>query len=133
MLLHSTDSLMHVVSVMVALAPAVPDMASLKASARVFLAMAAVNRVQPWQLADEQHNATSRDSSFSCAPEPWPPARVPRICATTSRGDEPYIAAGAVFSASEHGTFPSPREVTPTPSPRSCRVLFVKIVLKRRD
>jgi len=63
LLLHSTNSLTLAASVMAALAPAVPAMAALKASAGALLAtaavtMAAVNRVQPSQLAEEQRNAT---------------------------------------------------------------------------
>ncbi|CAD6247535.1 unnamed protein product [Miscanthus lutarioriparius] len=64
LLLHSTNSLTLAASVMAALAPAAPaTVAALKASAGVLLAtaavtMAAVNRVQPSQLAEEQRNAT---------------------------------------------------------------------------
>ncbi|XP_066325225.1 probable F-box protein At4g22030 [Miscanthus floridulus] len=63
LLLHSTNSLTLAASVMAALAPAVPAMAALKASAGALLAtaavtMAAVNRIQPSQLAEEQRNAT---------------------------------------------------------------------------
>jgi len=64
LLLHSTNSLTLAASVMAALAPAAPGtVAALKASAGVLLAtaavtMAAVNRVQPSQLAEEQRNAT---------------------------------------------------------------------------
>ncbi|XP_066325226.1 probable F-box protein At4g22030 [Miscanthus floridulus] len=64
LLLHSTNSLTLAASVMAALAPAAPaTVAALKASAGVLLAtaavtMAAVNRVQPSQLAEEQRNST---------------------------------------------------------------------------
>ncbi|CAD6251359.1 unnamed protein product [Miscanthus lutarioriparius] len=64
LLLHSTNSLTLAASVMAALGPAAPGtVAALKASAGVLLAtaavtMAAVNRVQPSQLAEEQRNAT---------------------------------------------------------------------------
>jgi hypothetical protein len=63
LLLHSTNSLTLAASVMAALAPAAPAMAALKASAGLLLAtaavtMAAVNRIQPSQLAEEQRNAT---------------------------------------------------------------------------
>jgi hypothetical protein len=64
LLLHSTNSLTLAASVMAALAPAAPaTVGALKASAGVLLAtaavtMAAVNRVQPSQLAEEQRNAT---------------------------------------------------------------------------
>uniref|UniRef100_A0A453QPJ7 F-box protein n=2 Tax=Aegilops tauschii subsp. strangulata TaxID=200361 RepID=A0A453QPJ7_AEGTS len=60
LLLHSTNSLTLAASVMAALAPAAP---ALKASAGVLLAsaavtMAAVNKIQPSQLAEEQRNST---------------------------------------------------------------------------
>ncbi|VAH98008.1 unnamed protein product [Triticum turgidum subsp. durum] len=63
LLLHSTNSLTLAASVMAALAPAAPTMVALKASAGVLLAtaavtMAAVNKIQPSQLAEEQRNAT---------------------------------------------------------------------------
>ncbi|KAF7093622.1 hypothetical protein CFC21_096024 [Triticum aestivum] len=63
LLLHSTNSLTLAASVMAALAPAAPAMPALKASAGVLLAtaavtMAAVNKIQPSQLAEEQRNAT---------------------------------------------------------------------------
>ncbi|TKW37170.1 hypothetical protein SEVIR_1G031800v4 [Setaria viridis] len=63
LLLHSTNSLTLAASVMAALAPAAPSMVALKASAGVLLAtaavtMAAVNKIQPSQLAEEQRNAT---------------------------------------------------------------------------
>ncbi|KAM3239870.1 hypothetical protein ACQJBY_053517 [Aegilops geniculata] len=63
LLLHSTNSLTLAASVMVALAPAAPCVVALKASAGVLLAsaavtMAAVNKIQPSQLAEEQRNAT---------------------------------------------------------------------------
>ncbi|KAG8070257.1 hypothetical protein GUJ93_ZPchr0006g42945 [Zizania palustris] len=63
LLLHSTNSLALAASVMAALAPAAPSMVALKASAGVLLAsaavtMAAVNKIQPSQLAEEQRNAT---------------------------------------------------------------------------
>ncbi|KAM0896764.1 hypothetical protein ACQ4PT_022983 [Festuca glaucescens] len=63
LLLHSTNSLTLAASAMAALAPAAPSMVALKASAGVLLAtaavtMAAVNKIQPSQLAEEQRNAT---------------------------------------------------------------------------
>uniref|UniRef100_A0A8I6YRU1 F-box protein n=1 Tax=Hordeum vulgare subsp. vulgare TaxID=112509 RepID=A0A8I6YRU1_HORVV len=63
LLLHSTNSLTLAASVMAALAPAAPSMVALKASAGVLLTtaavtMAAVNKIQPSQLAEEQRNAT---------------------------------------------------------------------------
>ncbi|KAM3295687.1 hypothetical protein ACQJBY_038150 [Aegilops geniculata] len=63
LLLHSTNSLTLAASVMAALAPAAPGVVALKASAGVLLAtaavtMAAVNKIQPSQLAEEQRNAT---------------------------------------------------------------------------
>ncbi|KAL6592270.1 hypothetical protein ACP70R_049534 [Stipagrostis hirtigluma subsp. patula] len=63
LLLHSTNSLTLAASVMAALAPAAPSVMALKASAGVLLAtaavtMAAVNKIQPSQLAEEQRNAT---------------------------------------------------------------------------
>ncbi|KAG2657172.1 hypothetical protein PVAP13_1KG188800 [Panicum virgatum] len=64
LLLHSTNSLALAASAMAALAPAAPSAApALGASAGVLLAtaaatMAAVNRIQPSQLAEEQRNAT---------------------------------------------------------------------------
>ncbi|XP_040376320.1 probable F-box protein At4g22030 [Oryza brachyantha] len=63
LLLHSTNSLALAASVMAALAPAAPSMVALKASAGALLAtaavtMAAVNKIQPSQLAEEQRNAT---------------------------------------------------------------------------
>ncbi|XP_047079356.1 probable F-box protein At4g22030 [Lolium rigidum] len=63
LLLHSTNSLTLAASAMAALAPAAPTMVALKASAGVLLAtaavtMAAVNKIQPSQLAEEQRNAT---------------------------------------------------------------------------
>ncbi|KAM3195430.1 hypothetical protein ACQJBY_071512 [Aegilops geniculata] len=63
LLLHSTNSLTLAASVMAALAPAAPAMPALRASAGVLLAsaavtMAAVNKIQPSQLAEEQRNAT---------------------------------------------------------------------------
>ncbi|TKW37169.1 hypothetical protein SEVIR_1G031700v4 [Setaria viridis] len=64
LLLHSTNSLTLAASVMAALAPAAPGtVGALKASAGALLAtaavtMAAVNRIQPSQLAEEQRNAT---------------------------------------------------------------------------
>ncbi|CAL4970523.1 unnamed protein product [Urochloa decumbens] len=63
LLLHSTNSLTLAASAMAALAPAVPTVGALKASAGVLLAtaavtMAAVNKIQPSQLAEEQRNAT---------------------------------------------------------------------------
>ncbi|KAL6628899.1 hypothetical protein ACP70R_028664 [Stipagrostis hirtigluma subsp. patula] len=63
LLLHSTNSLALAASVMAALAPAAPSVVALKASAGVLLAtaavtMAAVNKIQPSQLAEEQRNAT---------------------------------------------------------------------------
>ncbi|KQJ94094.1 probable F-box protein At4g22030 [Brachypodium distachyon] len=63
LLLHSTNSLTLAASAMAALAPAAPNMVALKASAGVLLAtaavtMAAVNKIQPSQLAEEQRNAT---------------------------------------------------------------------------
>ncbi|KAL5207176.1 hypothetical protein ABZP36_031611 [Zizania latifolia] len=63
LLLHSTNSLALAASVMAALAPAAPSMVALKASAGVLFAsaavtMAAVNKIQPSQLAEEQRNAT---------------------------------------------------------------------------
>ena len=74
----------------------------------------------------------NRDSSFPRAAKPQPRARAPGIRAATSRGGGPYIAVEAVFSASEHGTFPSSHEATPTPSLGSCGVFSVKIALKGR-
>ncbi|XP_040376319.1 probable F-box protein At4g22030 [Oryza brachyantha] len=63
LLLHSNNSLLLAASVMAALAPAAPGVVALKASAGVLLAtaavtMAAVNKIQPSQLAEEQRNAT---------------------------------------------------------------------------
>ncbi|OEL26120.1 putative F-box protein [Dichanthelium oligosanthes] len=63
LLLHSTNSLTLAASVMAALAPGSSTVGALKASAGVLLAtvavtMAAVNRIQPSQLAEEQRNAT---------------------------------------------------------------------------
>uniref|UniRef100_A0A0E0G3Q6 F-box protein n=1 Tax=Oryza nivara TaxID=4536 RepID=A0A0E0G3Q6_ORYNI len=63
LLLHSNNSLALAASVMAALAPAAPTVVALKASAGVLLAsaavtMAAVNKIQPSQLAEEQRNAT---------------------------------------------------------------------------
>ncbi|KAL6604415.1 hypothetical protein ACP70R_042842 [Stipagrostis hirtigluma subsp. patula] len=63
LLLHSTNSLTLAASVMAALAPAASSVVALKASAGVLLAtaavtMAAVNKIQPSQLAEEQRNAT---------------------------------------------------------------------------
>lgn len=63
LLLHSNNSLLLAASVMAALAPAAPTVVALKASAGVLLAsaavtMAAVNKIQPSQLAEEQRNAT---------------------------------------------------------------------------
>ncbi|KAM0827820.1 hypothetical protein ACQ4PT_067947 [Festuca glaucescens] len=63
LLLHSTNSLTLAASAMAALAPAAPSMVAIKASAGVLLAtaavtMAAVNKIQPSQLAEEQRNAT---------------------------------------------------------------------------
>uniref|UniRef100_A0A8I6Z1B8 F-box protein n=1 Tax=Hordeum vulgare subsp. vulgare TaxID=112509 RepID=A0A8I6Z1B8_HORVV len=63
LLLHSTNSLTLATSVMAALAPAAPAVVALKVSAGVLLAsaavtMAAVNKIQPSQLAEEQRNAT---------------------------------------------------------------------------
>jgi hypothetical protein len=63
LLLHSTNSLTLAASAMAALAPAAPNVVALKASAGVLLAtaavtMAAVNKIQPSQLAEEQRNAT---------------------------------------------------------------------------
>ncbi|EES04781.1 probable F-box protein At4g22030 [Sorghum bicolor] len=63
LLLHSTNSLTLAASVMAALAPAAPGTGAVAASAGVLLAtaavtMAAVNRIQPSQLAEEQRNAT---------------------------------------------------------------------------
>ncbi|OEL17272.1 putative F-box protein [Dichanthelium oligosanthes] len=63
LLLHSTNSLTLAASVMAALAPGAPSMVALKASAGALLAtaavtMAAVNKIQPSQLAEEQRNAT---------------------------------------------------------------------------
>uniref|UniRef100_A0ACD5Z072 Uncharacterized protein n=1 Tax=Avena sativa TaxID=4498 RepID=A0ACD5Z072_AVESA len=64
LLLHSTNSLTLAASAMAALAPAAPSMVALKASAGVLLAtaavtMAAVNKIQPSQLAEEQRKSTS--------------------------------------------------------------------------
>uniref|UniRef100_A0ACD5YQB7 Uncharacterized protein n=1 Tax=Avena sativa TaxID=4498 RepID=A0ACD5YQB7_AVESA len=64
LLLHSTNSLTLAASVIAALAPAAPTMVALKASAGVLLAtaavtMAAVNKIQPSQLAEEQRKSTS--------------------------------------------------------------------------
>ncbi|PUZ74749.1 hypothetical protein GQ55_1G090600 [Panicum hallii var. hallii] len=79
LLLHSTNSLALAASAMAALAPvAPPTVAALKASAGALLAtaavtMAAVNRIQPSQLAEEQRNATrlwrqlERDVSYRAA------------------------------------------------------------------
>ncbi|KAF8642487.1 hypothetical protein HU200_067162 [Digitaria exilis] len=64
LLLHSTNSLTLAASAMAALAPTIGStMPALKASAGVLLAtaavtMAAVNKIQPSQLAEEQRNAT---------------------------------------------------------------------------
>uniref|UniRef100_N1R264 F-box protein n=1 Tax=Aegilops tauschii TaxID=37682 RepID=N1R264_AEGTA len=63
LLLHSTNSLALAACVMAALAPASTSLLALKASAGVLLApaavtMAAVNKIQPSQLAEEQRNAT---------------------------------------------------------------------------
>ncbi|KAF8670637.1 hypothetical protein HU200_050491 [Digitaria exilis] len=63
LLLHSTNSLTLAASAMAALAPTTATMPALKASAGVLLAtaavtMAAVNKIQPSQLAEEQRNAT---------------------------------------------------------------------------
>ncbi|KAJ1278613.1 hypothetical protein BS78_04G092200 [Paspalum vaginatum] len=63
LLLHSTNALALAASVMSALAPGAPASGALGASAGALLAtatvtMAAVNRVQPSQLAEEQRNAT---------------------------------------------------------------------------
>ncbi|XP_062224616.1 probable F-box protein At4g22030 [Phragmites australis] len=63
LLLHSTNSLALTASVMAALAPAAPTLLALKASAGILLAttavtMAAVNKIQPSQLAEEQRNST---------------------------------------------------------------------------
>jgi hypothetical protein len=63
LLLHSTNSLTLAASVMAALAPAAPSVVALKASAGALFAtaavtMAAVNKIQPSQLAEEQRNAT---------------------------------------------------------------------------
>ncbi|KAG2657171.1 hypothetical protein PVAP13_1KG189000 [Panicum virgatum] len=79
LLLHSTNSLTLAASAMAALAPAAPGtVAALKASAGVLFAtaaatMAAVNKIQPSQLAEEQRNATrlwrqlERDVSYRAA------------------------------------------------------------------
>ncbi|KAM0827166.1 hypothetical protein ACQ4PT_068366 [Festuca glaucescens] len=63
LLLHSTNSLALAASLMAALAPASTSLIALKVSAGVLLAtaavaMAAVNKIQPSQLAEEQRNAT---------------------------------------------------------------------------
>ncbi|KAF7083964.1 hypothetical protein CFC21_087680 [Triticum aestivum] len=63
LLLHSTNSLTLAACVMAALAPASTSLLALKASTGVLLAsaavtMAAVNKIQPSQLAEEQRNAT---------------------------------------------------------------------------
>ncbi|KAF7078495.1 hypothetical protein CFC21_082919 [Triticum aestivum] len=63
LLLHSTNSLALAACAMAALAPASTSLLALKASAGALLAsaavtMAAVNRIQPSQLAEEQRNAT---------------------------------------------------------------------------
>ncbi|CAN6271993.1 unnamed protein product [Urochloa humidicola] len=64
LLLHSTNSLTLAASAMAALAPVAPTtVGALKASAGILLAtsavtMAAVNKIQPSQLAEEQRNAT---------------------------------------------------------------------------
>ncbi|KAF8642486.1 hypothetical protein HU200_067161 [Digitaria exilis] len=63
LLLHSTNSLTLAASAMAALAPTTATMPALKASAGILLAtaavtMAAVNKIQPSQLAEEQRNAT---------------------------------------------------------------------------
>ncbi|CAL5023066.1 unnamed protein product [Urochloa decumbens] len=64
LLLHSTNSLTLAASAMAALAPAAPaTAAALTSSAGVLLAtaavtMAAANKIQPSQLAEEQRNAT---------------------------------------------------------------------------
>ncbi|KAM3228213.1 hypothetical protein ACQJBY_059727 [Aegilops geniculata] len=63
LLLHSTNSVALAACVMAALAPASTSLLALKASAWALLAsaavtMAAVNRIQPSQLAEEQRNAT---------------------------------------------------------------------------
>ncbi|KAI4978056.1 hypothetical protein ZWY2020_014610 [Hordeum vulgare] len=63
LLLHSTNSLALAACVMAALAPASTSLLALKASAGLLLAsaavtMAAVNKIQPSQLAEEQRNAT---------------------------------------------------------------------------
>jgi hypothetical protein len=63
LLLHATNSLALTASLASALAPASPTLPALRASAGVLLAtaavtMAAVNRMQPSQLAEEQRNAT---------------------------------------------------------------------------
>ncbi|RLM80290.1 putative F-box protein [Panicum miliaceum] len=79
LLLHSTNSLALAASAMAALAPVAPPIvAALKASAGALLAtaavtMAAFNRIQPSQLAEEQRNATrlwrqlERDVSYRAA------------------------------------------------------------------
>uniref|UniRef100_A0ACD5ZFM4 Uncharacterized protein n=1 Tax=Avena sativa TaxID=4498 RepID=A0ACD5ZFM4_AVESA len=64
LLLQSTNSLTLAASAMAALAPMAPTMVALKASAGVLLAtaavtMAAVNKIQPSQLAEEQRKSTS--------------------------------------------------------------------------
>ena len=62
-LLHSTNSLTLAASAMAALAPAAPSAVALRASAGALFAaaavtMAAANKIQPSQLAEEQRNAT---------------------------------------------------------------------------
>jgi hypothetical protein len=81
LLLHSTNSLTLAASLMAALAPASTSVVALKVSAGVLLAtaavvMAAVNKIQPSQLAEEQRNATrlwrelERDLSATLAASP---------------------------------------------------------------
>jgi hypothetical protein len=98
------------------------------------------------QLAEELVLAaatTSRSSAPKpvprwCAPprahknqNPSAPTRDPR--AQSTQDAEPYNAAPAVASASEHGPSPSSREATQPPSLGLDGVYFAKTVTKRRD
>ncbi|CAL4889053.1 unnamed protein product [Urochloa decumbens] len=84
LLLHSTNSLTLAASAMAALAPAAPaTAAALTSSAGVLLAtaavtMAAANKIQPSQLAEEQRNATrlwrQLERSLRAALDPRTPA-----------------------------------------------------------
>ena len=107
------NSLTLVASVMAVLVPAAPAMAALKASGGDAFGHGRghhgrINRVQLSHLAEEQCNSTTAIAPSRACEGPG---------STQQRVEEGAVhRCWSVFSTSEHGTCPSPRERTPVPS-----------------